>query len=114
MSQPPTSSCSTPMLEKHRIVGSLRERTIYYPMSSRITSEAEEPLNVLAAKVSEHFQTFLSVHQSYIEAEIAELEEMAQKKMNELEEMANGIAKLRKMISRQTKGNQVRMHSSIW
>ena len=113
MSQPPTSGSTTPLLEKHRIVGSLRERTIYVPVPSP-QSDVDDSVKILSATVAEHVETFLSVHESYIEAEIAEIEELAQKKVEELEELSRGIAKLRKMLSNRKKKGRVQMQHSIW
>ena len=101
-----------PHLEKRRIVGSLRERTVYlqsppnsqnYQQEDRIVESRksalfDQLLNDLAKRISDHVERELTVQQITIDQKIEEIDEHARTNLMIHETLENRLKKLRKKL----------------
>lgn len=104
-----------PHLEKRRIVGSLRERTVYLqsPPSSQNFSDDrvcelrksalfEQLLNDLANRISNHVERELTVQQITIDQKIEEIDEHTQSNLLTQETLETRLKKLRKKLKQKS------------
>ena len=114
VSQTPTThneiNTTTPLLEKRRIIGSLRERTIFVPVNPHINNEiknkpASDPipdfalfLKEIGNRINEHVERTLDLQENIIDIKIQEIDDTINKHQKEQLRLERQLKKIKKTI----------------
>jgi hypothetical protein len=126
MSSPSTrAEPPTPFFETRRIVGSLRERTVFLPGQSsprRDESDTIWAVNAMASRVSEYVENKLTMNERFVDEEMMQIEDGMDRTASRAERLTKDIENLSTLIFGQgqhgTDKNQFapqsQVRSSLW
>jgi hypothetical protein len=84
--------------EARRVVGSLRERTVFLPAASprfpREDSISADELNAMASRISEYVDNKLTVQDRYVDTEMMEIQESMSRTNLKTDRVATDLAQL--------------------
>ena len=101
---------TTPLLEKRRIIGSMRERTVFVPVNPQMKNEFKNNspndlfpdlvlfLKEIGNRINEHVEQTLDLQESIIDIKIKEIDDAISKHHNEQMRLERQIKKIKKTI----------------